>query len=247
MNYEEIFRARGGAYHRAMRDWPDARREEFRIPVGLAGVTTGDVVIDVPAGGGYMQRYLPAGARWHGHEPSASFQDSATAADSGLLPLPWAAGFADAALSVAGIHHLVDKRPLFRDVHRVLKPGGRFVLADAWEGSPVARFLDEFVGSYNSTGHNGIYVTKRTLDELAACGFAVQRAERTAYCWWFRDRLSMGAFCRLLFDIRGVDAETVAAAIETRLGITTRGAECGLNWELMIAVARREATAPAGA
>lgn len=37
-------------------------------------------------GGGYLQRYLPAGTRWHGHEPCASFQHNATAADSGLLP-----------------------------------------------------------------------------------------------------------------------------------------------------------------
>jgi SAM-dependent methyltransferase len=237
VNYEDIFRERGGAYHRAMRDWPDARREEFMIPVGLARVTTGDVVVDVPAGGGYLQRYLPTGTHWHGHEPCASFQDNATAADSGLLPLPWPSGFADAALSVAGVHHLVDKRPLFREVHRALKPGGRFVLADAWEESAAARFLDEFVGSYNSTGHSGIYVTARTLAELVESGFDVQRAERTSYCWWFADRLSMGAFCRLLFDMRGIDDATVADAIETRLGVTVRGSECGMNWELMIAVA----------
>jgi hypothetical protein len=47
----------------------------------------------------------------------------------------------------------------------------------------------------------------------------------------------MGAFCRVLFDIRGIDDATVADAIETRLGVTVRGSECGMNWELMIAVA----------
>ena len=43
--------------------------------------------------------------------------------------------------------------------------------------------------------------------ELAAPGFDVQCVERTSYCWWFKDRLSMGAFCRLLFDMRGMSWE----------------------------------------
>ena len=238
MNYQDIFRERGGAYHHAMERWPDARRDEFQIPLRRAGLVGGETVIDVPAGGGYLKRHLPQGCRWFGHEPSASFLDGA-AQDSDLLPLPWAAGFADVAFSIAGLHHIADKRPLFNEVARVLTPGGRFVLADAHEASPVAQFLDDFVGRYNSTGHDGDYLGDATLDELASAGFVVTDARRTPYCWWFSDRDEMGEFCRLLFDIRGVDAAAVADAIESRLGVSHRDGATGMNWELLVVCCSR--------
>ena len=73
MNYEDIFRERGGAYGHAMRRWPDASREEFLQPLQWAGLTDGEKVVDVPAGGGYLRRYLPASCQWFGHEPCGSF------------------------------------------------------------------------------------------------------------------------------------------------------------------------------
>jgi SAM-dependent methyltransferase len=237
MNYEDIFRERGGAYHRAMGRWPDARRDEFRIPLQRAGIVGGETVIDVPAGGGYLQRYLPPSCRWFGHEPSAGFLDAG--ADADLLPLPWGDRFADVAVSIAGLHHLADKRPLFDEVHRVVSPGGRFVVADAHAASPVARFLDEFVGRYNSTGHDGDYLDDATHEDLASAGFEICDARRTAYCWWFADRRQMGEFCRLLFDIRDVEDAAVADAVETYLGISQRDGAIGMNWELLIVCCER--------
>lgn len=242
MNYEDIFRERGGSYHQAMRLWPDARREEFLLPVQWAGLAGGETVVDVPAGGGYLRRYLPASCTWLGHEPCGSFQDDGGMADTGLLPLPWADGSADAAISVAGLHHLADKRPLFRDLHRVLRPGGRFVLADVYAGSRVARFLDEFVGRHNSTGHRGFYLDERSPGELESSGFQVLRSGRVNYCWWFPARRDMGTFCRRMFDIRGLDDGEIAGEMEEYLGITSRDGRTGLNWELFLVLCRRPAT-----
>lgn len=239
MNYEDIFRKRGGAYHQAMGLCPEARREEFLLPVQWAALADGEQVVDVPAGGGYLKRYLPDACAWFGHEPCASFLDETAAPDKGLLPLPWATGFADAAISVAGVHHLADKRPLFRELHRVLRPDGRFVLADIHAGSRVARFLDEFVGRYNSTGHQGIYLDERSLDDFQTSGFEVLRAERMRYCWWFASRQEMGAFCRLLFDIRLIRDDEVADGVEEYLGLSSREGQLGLNWELLLVLCRR--------
>ncbi len=239
MNYEDIFRERGAAYAHAMAAWPDARREEFLLPVDRAALQAGDVVVDVPAGGGYLQRYLPAAVHWLGHEPCASFFATSAAGDQPLLPLPWANGFADAALSIAGVHHQEDKLPLYREIHRVLKPGGRFVLADVHADSDVARFLDSFVGRYNSTGHRGIYLTATDIPRLEACGFRVVAAERLAYHWWFSTRTDMSDFCRLLFDMRDIDSPAVADGIESQLGVSDRDGEIGMRWELYALTAVR--------
>ena len=241
MNYEAIFRERGAAYHEAMRRCPDARRDEFETVVRIAAPETYANVVDAPAGGGYLARYLPATCRWHGHEPCAAFRDDGTVADSSLLPLPWRDGFADVAISVAGVHHFADKRGFFAEVRRVLAPSGAFVLADVHAQSNVARFLDGFVGRHNSTGHEGVYLNDATVAALDAHGFDVRRAQREQYCWWFADRRQMGAFCRSLFDVTDVDEDAVAEAIERDLGTTTRGREVGMNWELLVvACARRD-------
>ena len=142
-------------------------------------------------------------------------------------------------MSVAGVHHLDDKRPLFRDLHRVLRPGGRFVLADVHAGSRVARFLDEYVGSHNSTGHEGRYLDERSSGDLQSSGFEVVTTRRVNYCWWFAGRQEMGAFCRLLFDMQGVQDNEVADEIEEYLGLSARDGQLGLNWELLLVLCRR--------
>jgi len=80
---------------------------------------------------------------------------------------------------------------LFREIRRVLERNGRFLLADVHTGSPVANFLDQFIGLHNSTGHQGEYVDESTLGQMQACGFAIERAERVSYRWWFAERGSM--------------------------------------------------------
>jgi len=244
MNYEEIFHERGGAYHRAMHRWPLARRDDFLLPLSWAGIEPGERVLDVPAGGGYLRRHLPDGCSWFGHEPCASFLDGETAFDQSLLPLPFADHFADVAISIAGVHHLHDKRPLFAELHRVLGPTGRLVLADAHVDSGVAGFLDEFVGRYNSTGHEGIYLGLPTLAHLEEVGFTVVRAERVRYAWWFSDQTEMAAFCRSLFDMSDVTDEEIAAAVDHHLGMRSHRGEVGMNWELYFIKATKDAGSP---
>lgn len=238
VNYEQIFDRRGTAYDRAMERWPEARREDLLVPLGWLDPLPGETIVDVPAGGGYLQRYLPSSCRWLGHEPCASFNANEPNLNVDLLPLPWSDSAADAAISIAGVHHLDDRRPLFRELRRVVKDHGRFVLADAHEASSVARFLDEFVGVHNSTGHTGNYLGRATLAELAASGWRAERAERVPLHWWFADRGSLAEFCRMLFDLRDVDDERIVDAVQGCLGLTVRDGAIGMNWELYLVAAR---------
>lgn len=240
MNYERIFARRGSRYDDAMRRWPQARRDDFLLPLQWAALQAGERLIDVPAGGGYLKPYLPPGCEWFGHEPCASFGGERGTPDRPLLPLPWPDRFAHAAISIAGVHHLEDKQPLFGELARTLVAGGRLVLADVHEDSPVARFLDDFVGRHNSTGHRGRYLDARTPAQLDTAGFTVLRAERLQYGWWFADLAEMGAFCRLLFDIEGIPDAEVADAIGQHLGTVERDGRIGMNWELTCLLGRRD-------
>src|SRR5690554_6300970 len=245
MNYEEIFAQRGGDYDRAMREYANARDEEFLLPLRLAGVKPGEVVADVPAGGGYLANYLPPGCQWHGHEPCADFMGGGQELNQALLPLPWSDGFADLALSIAGVHHLRDKRPLLRELRRVIKPQGRLMLADVHEGSAVARFLDNFVGSNNSTGHEGSYLGPHTLEDLRASGWNIVRAQRMTYPWRFDSKESLGRFCHQLFDLRRCGWEETLRAAQQGPGVAASGDGWQLNWELYFILAEPAFSTPA--
>lgn len=240
--YQEHFDQRGLAYDRAMQRHPEARRQEFLQAIEAANLTPGMVVADVPAGGGYLQRYLLKGCAWHGHEPCASFAHHAQGVQDSvsLLPLPWAEASVDVAISLAGIHHVDDKRPLFVELHRVLKPGGRLVVSDVATGSSVAEFLDGYVGTFNSTGHEGVFLDEHTLEDLRDTGWVVEKSELCEFHWVFVDRNAMAAFCHELFDLRKASVADTQTAIETQLGVANLpDGQVGMNWALQTIVAMK--------
>lgn len=232
--YAEMFGERGGSYDRAMRLLPGARRREFAQAVERAQVLPGMTLGDVPAGGGYLAAHLPEGVAWRGHEPCASFQGAHGGRATGvpLLPLPWSDRSMDRVISLAGVHHQPDKLPFHREVRRVLRPGGLYVLSDVAEGSAPARFLDGFVGRHNSTGHEGHYLGESAARELAAAGFACLSDERVDFHWVAPGREQLAAFCGLLFDLRGEGPRRLIEAAESLLGIDEVDGGVGLRWSL---------------
>lgn len=243
-SYTDLFSQRGSTYDQAMQRWPDARRQEFEQAVRAGQITNGMVVADVPAGGGYLQRYVPAGCAWLGHEPCATFSDHHASAHGvparDLLPLPWSDQSIDVAISLAGVHHLADKRPLFSEMFRVTRPGGRFVLSDVAADSDVALFLDGFVGANNSTGHEGVFLDHDTLEDLKQTGWTILSAQLIPFHWVFAQRTDMAEFSRGLFDICKASTREVEKALEASLGVDgLADGMVGLRWSLMTIVAER--------
>lgn len=235
--YDELFSQRGSRYDQAMRLYPAARDEEFLQVIERAGIQPGSRVGDVPAGGGYLKRYLADDVIWLPHESCRGFKPEAGdphALHESLLPLPWQDNSLDVLLSIAGVHHVDDKLPLYREFFRVVRPGGRLVLSDVGAGSGVPAFLDDYVGRYNSTGHEGIWLNDATAGELQACGWQVRSAAEVPFFWRFSDENSMVDFCHRLFDIDKASAAQTLAAIDQYLGIEEfSDGTLGMKWSLM--------------
>lgn len=244
--YQDIFTARGDAYHEAMTRWPAARAEELRLLVDRLAPQPGERLVDAPAGGGYLAAHLPAGVRYVAVEAARPFfarcpedgEHARLLCPLGKIALPDAS--ADVVTSLAGLHHEPDVDGVLAELVRVLRPGGRLGVADVRRGSAPDRFLDGFVHAHSRLGHRGAFFDATLADRLRDAGLREVELEPVPLCWRFPDALAMVAFVRLLFGIDRATDGAIRAALESILGVEPAGAAgVALRWELLVATGRR--------
>lgn len=227
--YSKIFDDRGNSYDAAMRRSPDARRLEFENIFSTNKPGPGDVVIDIPAGGGYLQKYLPDDVRYHPLEITAGFGSR----DVSLVQwnAAWSVPPGDHVVSVAALHHFDDHEASIGRLLRAAKPGGRVHVADVARNSAVSRFLDDFVGAHNGLGHNGNYL----CTEQSEIPFRdnLERAELTGCPWRFTSQNEMIQFTKLLFGLSGVDDDVILDALSSFVGVENGHNEVWLLWSLL--------------
>jgi len=245
-SYKEIFTKRGASYHEAMTRWPDARRQEFLNVIQHIQLDQVERIADIPSGGGYCGRYVPQHVELFTVDESPAFIAETTVRDNThaiCAPIHQTGidtSSIDGVWSIAGLHHVDDKIPFFKEVHRILKPGGTFTVADAAQGSTTAEFLDSFVSSRNSSGHTGRYLTPENLEELAATGFEIESSQNSNYPWVFDTPLDMAEFCRLLFGLDLVsDLEQLQQDMRDTLKVEVAQNSTHLQWSLFTIVARK--------
>ncbi len=231
-------------YHSAMALYPDARRDEFLLPLKKLNLKPGDLLIDLPSGGGYLHRYLPANVQVHCLESSQAFADYCQQQKLKVSlyhqhHLPLSDQYADALISIAGLHHIRDKQPLFQSIFRVLKPSGQLCITDVEQGSAVAGFLDDIVDRYSQTGHRGRFLNTVTAEQLSEVGFQGIQWERLNYPWYFADEASVLNYFQLLFGLEKASLEQVGQGIDQYLNrqITPSGIQ--VNWQLLCLTAHR--------
>jgi len=219
-----------------MREFPDARANEFLSVIREAGIAPGMTIVDVPSGGAYLSRYLDD-VELIGLETSQTFAELAAERGQNVVlyennRFPLQNTCVDRVLSIAGLHHIKDKFAVFSEMRRILNPSGRILVADVAEDSAVRGFLDDFVGQYCDTGHSGWYFGDTTRSELHEAGLKIVDDKRLDYLWCAADMDQLAEFCKLLFGMVHADTSTIAEGICEHLGISEPGDQVGLNWQL---------------
>lgn len=238
-DYQAVFERRGAEYHEAMRRFPRSRDREFAQILDVAGLLRGEVVVDMPSGGGYLRHYLGVpDVRLIAVESSEVFHDFAArqpGLETRLCPMnkvDLESGSVDVIISLAGLHHLENRPAVFAEMRRLLADGGRLCLADVEAGSGTAAFLNEFVHAHNSMGHVGEFLDAAFRRELRRAGFAIE-SDRHVYCpWAFRNEKEMTEYCRLLFGMDLASSARVAEGIRRHLGFRKLDGSCRMNWSL---------------
>jgi len=135
---------------------PDSAIEAFAgvgNPFSLGALKPGDRVVDLGSGGGFDCFVAAGQVEAEGHVVGVDMTEEmlarsrAVAAVMGLQQvefrqgiiedLPVEDGWADAVISNGVINLCADKRRVFTEIMRVLRPGGRLQFADIASGKPV--------------------------------------------------------------------------------------------------------------
>ena len=238
--YRDIFDARGAAYHQAMVEQPRAREQEFAAVLRRVCPRDGQVIVDMPSGGGYLHGIVGAAAAVTliCVETSRAFADRVPRTPAvrpvlaELHDVPVEGASVDTVVSLAGLHHVADRPAVFAEMRRMLKPGGRACLADVAAGSPVDGFLNGFVDRHNSMGHRGAFLDDRARHELAAAGFRITSDAVARYHWTFPSEPALARFCRLLFGLDRADERQTLAGVREHLGYDCVEGRWRMNWEL---------------
>lgn len=249
MDYRNIFNQRGKQYHMAMLYFPHVRQEEFLTAIGYIHPEDGLTLLDAPSGGCYLYSYYRRelkGIRIISVETSEEFyslcpKESERVLVSSLDSLPFEDASVDIFFSLAGVHHIEDRNSLYKEVHRVLKKGGTLILGDVLENTLVARFLNEFVDTFNSMGHKGNFLSEKDVEQIEYTGFMIERAELRNYSWKFHSKEEAITFCRLLFGLdKGRDDE-IYGGLDKYLGFTHKKGDglLRMNWHLFFIKAKK--------
>lgn len=125
----------------------------------------------------------------------------------------------DTILCCAAIHHVADEdRKKFRqEAVRVLKKGGKLVIADVEQGTPMDPFLNEFVHNNNSLGHVGMFIDTN----FAQGALNIVKNQYQNFTWEFSSNLEESmVYMKLLFGIDKASIKEVAKYMAAHLNLT---------------------------
>jgi SAM-dependent methyltransferase len=174
--------------------------------------------------------------RYVGVDPSDDFIAACPAgverikADIANVPLPDAS--VDYGISLAALHHETDLPAVFREMRRLVRDGGRVVIADAAVDTPPATFLNGFVDANNPMGHVGHFLDDGAVGLIEQAGFSIADDRLVDMPWQFDSLAEAGAFCRSLFWMPSLTADEVAAAMDREIGFDMVDGRPHLRWAL---------------
>ena len=238
-SYVDIFQKRGLQFAEACRLYAPAIAPEVETFLGFANLIEGETVLDAPASGAFLSRYVEVpNINLIALDPCPALSELASSLvkQSYCAPLsnmPFQDGHFDKVLCLAGLHHEPALAKFFEESFRVIKPNGRLIIAEVDEATAPAKFLNGFVNAHSSLGHQGLFFSSLYTDSLKNAGFMINENQYKRYHWIFESNKKMAEAIAMMFGIDQATPEQVLKAVEGILGTEQLSNGCvGMRWGL---------------
>jgi hypothetical protein len=226
MEYKNIFRHRGHSYDLAMKNYPNARNQEFYSLFNRYPIANNETILDIPSLGGYLQKYCPEDSAILSLDFSESINNISV-----VSPYEKWNVIVDRIVCLASIHHIQKLDNFLANLSLHITYGGFIHLADVSLGSNISFFLDEFVGKYTSTGeHKGLYYDWNTIKFPSS--LSLLNISDIKCPWVFNSVSDMINYCRLLFDLRNISDKEILYGLTKYIGYETIDDNVYLDWHL---------------
>jgi predicted SAM-dependent methyltransferase len=224
----EYFDKRALSYLQALDDYPHAMSNEYTTAVDMCSLEENHVLVTIPSSCERIQSYLPQSVTLIQFETTKTLSDitGISFCQWGSIPLPSAS--VDRILCMASLHHCNDEERLqfYRECFRILRAGGKLIVADVEKDSNLSYWLNTFVDKYNPYGHNGVFFSKEDVSLFEIVGFQVKTAH-TEYPWIFNTKDDMIKFTQMLFMLNA-DNDTIYQGIQKYLSPTENSYSMGI-------------------
>lgn len=231
-DYRVIFQDRAKDYHFAMQQFPNVRSNEFDRLIMSTDFSTIHTILDVPAGGGYLKKFVPSGVNVISTDFSEGFSNDNIEFVS-PEKLPFETNTFDAVFSLSGMHHLKNVPLFIEECLRVVKNNRDFVFADVKKGSSVDVFLNQFVNKYNSQGHEGNFFYEDYFKNHPNIQKNIVECKYNEYPFVFNTKEEMILFFKLFFGLDKANDVVIFEGIQDILGLEYTKTGIEVNWGLI--------------
>lgn len=173
------FNIRGKNYEDALHAFPNARRPEESFLVRSIKPKNGQTILDLACGSGHFTKIIheqtKGSVKLIGSDISNYFIKKLRKEKlknvnfilNSEAGIPLSNKSVDIVFSYTGFHHFSNQSAMVKECKRILKKNGKLFIFDIFDCTPNAKYMDDLLGKYSSTGHEGKFLTKEYINTLA--------------------------------------------------------------------------------
>jgi len=247
---------RAKLYKECLKEFPDARNEDILVMKKYLAPKPGERILEIGAGSGFFSKHISEllgdSGRLIVSDPSldqlAEIKklgkkniDVINFVQFGSETVDLEKDKVEAVWSFGAMHHMFQKSKSFENMGRILKKGGRIVIADVFSGSSLAKHFDDKVAKYCLTGHEVAFWSKEYTETLCFnVGFEKPKFYNLNLKWKFKNKKDIGIFLYKLHAMTKTTPEECLKGAEEILGIEKLGGLYCLNWPMKVFVSKKK-------